>query len=137
MAGFQANAIRIDKANVDYGPVGVVSELDRRRDERASCPELPLRCVSSGYLSNGCSCPATVPMAVVASAWRLELEHSGSHADRFFRFAWREGTWLAYGLSDGRIRGVYCPEHSAEREQRAALADGPGDAPVLSLVMGA
>ena len=26
--------------------------------------------------------------------------------------------WLAYGLPDGGVRGVYCPTHRAEREQR-------------------
>jgi hypothetical protein len=76
-----------------------------------------LRCVSSGYLSDGCSCSSRVPAAVVAAAWRSELER-GRQRDGFFHFAWRAGTWLAYGLPDGTVRGVYCPAHRAERVQR-------------------
>jgi hypothetical protein len=74
-----------------------------------------LRCVSSGYLADGCSCQATVPARVVSAAWARELERAPAREDQFFRFAWHDGQWLAYGLRDGRVRGVYCPEHSAQR----------------------
>ncbi len=46
---------------------------------------------------------------------------TGDRGDRFFRFAWRGGAWLAFGLSGGCVRGVYCPAHSAQRE-RARIA---------------
>jgi len=77
----------------------------------------PLRCVSSGYLSDGCSCPSRVPAAVASDAWRGERERGRLH-EGFFYFAWRGGVWLAYGLPGGQVRGVYCPSHRAEREER-------------------
>jgi len=80
-----------------------------------------LRCVSSGYLADGCSCRATIPSSVVTAAWARELELIGAHEDRFFRFAWRGGVWFAFGLHDGRVRGVYCPKHSAARAERSFL----------------
>jgi hypothetical protein len=36
----------------------------------------------------------------------------------FFHFQWRGERWLGYGLPDGEVRGVYCPTHRAQREQR-------------------
>jgi hypothetical protein len=82
-------------------------------------PGLPmLRCVSSGYLGNGCSCEARIPAEVVHDAWARERT---GEEDRFFEFSCRGETWLAYGQADGRVRGVYCPEHRAEREERATL----------------
>ncbi len=78
-----------------------------------------LRCVSSGYLADGCSCQATVPAGIVGAAWAHELQHTPASEDQFFRFIWRGGEWLGYGLRDGRVRGVYCPEHSARRAERS------------------
>jgi hypothetical protein len=81
----------------------------------------PLQCVASGYLADGCSCSARVPAAVAIAAWHRELEREhprdGPHGG-FFNFAWRGGVWLAYGLPEGEVRGVYCPAHRSEREQR-------------------
>jgi len=78
------------------------------------------RCVFSGYLADGCSCQATVPTSVVSAAWARELNRARGREDRFFGFVWRGGEWLGYGLRDGRVRGVYCPEHSASRAQRSS-----------------
>jgi hypothetical protein len=78
-----------------------------------------MRCVSSGYLSGGCSCRATIPSSVVTTAWVREQELLGSREDRFFRFAWRGGVWFAFGVADGSVRGVYCPTHSAARAERS------------------
>lgn len=84
-----------------------------------------LRCVSSGYLSDDCSCQHTIPASFVSTAWARELEHTASpREDGFFQFTWRGGQWLSYGLSDGRVRGVYCPEHSAARTERSSERDG-------------
>jgi hypothetical protein len=80
----------------------------------------PLRCVSSGYLSDGCSCQAAVPTSVVAAAWKQALQRSGAREDRFFTFPWNGGQWLGYGLRDGGVRGVYCPEHNARRTQHSS-----------------
>ena len=83
--------------------------------------ERSLRCVSSGYLANGCSCRQSIPYHVVTAAWTRAL--SRGQAEGFFRLAWQEQVWLAYGLSDGNVRGVYCPDHSAERTRRAQRAE--------------
>jgi hypothetical protein len=85
--------------------------------DRDGALDTALRCVSSGYLGDGCSCRACVPVAVASDAWREELERVGV-CEGFFHFAWRGETWLAYGLAGGRVRGVYCPAHRCEREQR-------------------
>ena len=93
------------------------SRGDRGKGDRGKAQDSALRCVSSGYLGDGCSCRACVPAAVASTAWREELER-GRLCEGFFHFAWRGDVWLAYGLASGRVRGVYCPEHRSEREQR-------------------
>jgi hypothetical protein len=82
-----------------------------------------LQCVSSGYMSDGCSCPQAIPARVVASAWAAELER-GAVESGFFHVPWRGHVWLAFGMADGEIRGVYCPTHRAEREARFAGLEG-------------
>lgn len=99
---------------------GVVVEMNTLARLRLEHEDRPLRCVSSGYMSGGCSCHSVIPAGVVVAAWARELERSPARADRFFRFAWHGEEWLAFGLADGRIRGVYCPTHRAERDARSA-----------------
>jgi hypothetical protein len=77
-----------------------------------------LRCASSGYLGDGCRCHLTIPEHVVVEAWERERMF-GNCDDRFFRVVWRDEAWLAFGVCDGSVRGVYCPEHRAEREERS------------------
>jgi hypothetical protein len=84
--------------------------------------ETELRCVWTGDPVNGCSCSSSIPEDVVTAAWSRELARLGVVADRFFRFTWQDDVWLAYGLVDGRVRGVHCPPHRAEREQRAVAS---------------
>jgi hypothetical protein len=79
--------------------------------------ELPLRCVWTSYPDHERCCEARVPAQVAAHAWRRELERDETCAG-FFHFSWQGQVWLGYGLPDGAVRGVYCPEHRAEREQR-------------------
>ncbi|HTW41608.1 MAG TPA: hypothetical protein VMD79_04800 [Solirubrobacteraceae bacterium] len=76
--------------------------------------------MSSGYLADGCSCQATVPTSVVAAAWAQEQQRAGAREDQFFNFAWNGGQWLGYGLRDGNVRGVYCPEHNKRRAQHSS-----------------
>lgn len=93
-----------------------VASVSAEADER-------LRCVSSGYLDHGCSCEASVPRGPVTTAWRRELAlGKARREDGFFRFAWMGAIWLAYGLRSGAVRGVYCPAHSAERDERASAS---------------
>ncbi len=73
-----------------------------------------LRCVWSGHPDYTRDCRACIPSAAVVSAWRREREDY-STAEGFFFFAWNERVWLAYGLRDGRVRGVYCPQHCTAR----------------------
>jgi hypothetical protein len=110
----------------DHAFTGVLVDFDaRRRADAAGSGASVLRCVSTGYLADGCSCPASVPVDVATEAWSTELRRGHGRTDRFFRFAWRDEVWLAFGIRDGSVRGVYCPEHGAERDERAALADSP------------
>ena len=107
-------------ACIDVAPPNPDAKLAAAADRGAkmlSRKELRLRCVSSGYLTGGCSCPRTIPAGAVIAAWRRELEKAPG--ERFFHFAWGGGEWLAYGLEDGLVRGVYCPDHSAERDERS------------------
>jgi hypothetical protein len=94
--------------------------LGREREQDGCAPEWRvLRCVASGYLSHGCSCDAAVPAEAVVAAWARERRsHRG---DRFFSFRWNDETWLAFGLRNGLVRGVYCPEHRAQRFEHESL----------------
>jgi hypothetical protein len=56
-------------------------------------------------------------------------------ADRFFHFTWQGGVWLTYGLKDGRVRGIYCPSHSAERDARSLVADSRVGEPTCELAL--
>jgi hypothetical protein len=94
----------------------------RRREEPS------LQCVSSGYMSEGCSCPQTIPASIVTAAWLAELDRGGIES-RLFHVAWRGAVWLAVGLEDGQIRGVYCPAHRAQREARFAGCEAQHYAP--------
>lgn len=86
-----------------------------------------LPCVWTGDPAKGCACSSSIPEHVVTAAWRRELEQATERADRFFSFLWQNDTWLAYGLMDGRVRGVHCPPHRAEREARTNSADERAD----------
>jgi hypothetical protein len=77
----------------------------------------PLRCVWTNHPDHDHNCRARITARAVTEAWRRELALGRTRAG-FFHFAWRGDVWLAYGLPDGRVRGVYCPVHRAEREQR-------------------
>ncbi len=70
-------------------------------------------------MAGECSCKAGVPAQAVVAAWGLERRTD--RRERFFTFMWRGQTWLAYGLRNGCVRGVFCPEHRAERDERATL----------------
>ena len=89
----------------------------------AGSPGESLQCLSRGYLGGGERCARRILRRTVDGAWRAALE-DGAIGEGFFRFSWRGGQWLAYGHSDGHVRGVYCPEHAADRDQRAGAASG-------------
>lgn len=76
-----------------------------------------LKCVWSGFPGHERSCRSRIPTSVVVRAWHREMQLKGSE-EGFFHFSWRSGVWLGYGLSDGAVRGVYCPTHRAKRESR-------------------
>jgi hypothetical protein len=119
MNGYRTELLSIARSGHGGGlpPSGLSGRSRRGRPSRGGAADRPLRCVSSGYLSDGCSCSSSVPAAVVSTAWRGELER-GRLREGFFYVAWRGDVWLAYGLPEGQVRGVYCPAHRAEREER-------------------
>jgi hypothetical protein len=102
------------------GMPGVVVPIDSLIRARETLEQRALRCVSSGYLADECSCTSSISAAVVEAAWLRERERTGVAGNRLFHFAWRKEVWLAFGAADGQIRGVYCPLHRAERDARAA-----------------
>jgi len=105
--------------DIDYERSGVVVELDSLR-ARAGRQSYEIRCVSSGYLAQECSCPVSIPASVVEAAWSRERAAGSTQESRFFHFAWHDEVWLGFGLADGQVRGVYCPAHRAQRDARAA-----------------
>lgn len=97
--------------------------------------KLPVRCVWTDHLDpQHRHCQARVPACAIASAWQRELA-LGRTRGGFFHFVWRGRVWLAYGLPDGSIRGVYCPAHRAEREERLGYDSelAAPDQPAISL----
>jgi hypothetical protein len=61
---------------------------------------------------------------VAEAAWGRKLDSTDSISSGFFHFAWQSAVWLAFGLADGQVRGVYCPIHRAERDARSAGCEG-------------
>jgi hypothetical protein len=98
--------------------------------------ELPLRCVWSGAVE-GCSCRSRIDRDVVAQAWQRELDASGDSEARFFHFISGGGVWMAYGMADGEVRGVYCPSHNSQRAERSRAAICSAGDVVLELALAA
>lgn len=117
-------------ARVQPRQQGVVVDMAARARGQQSSEEQLLRCVSSGYMSDGCSCPLTIPKSVAVAAWAAEC--SGAEGDRLFHFAWRGQVWLGFGLSGGEVRGVYCPSHRASREARSSGCEPQRYAPATA-----
>jgi hypothetical protein len=86
--------------------------------------EEPLKCVWSGYPNYDRDCRSRIPASVVIKAWQREMQLKGT-VEGFFYFAWRSGVWLAFGLPDGGVRGVYCPTHCSERDSREVDDEEP------------
>jgi hypothetical protein len=134
-SGDESSVACIDVARPNPAPkISLVADVEPRAHP-LSRKELRLRCVSSGYLAGDCSCPRTIPAHAVVAAWRRELENAPG--ERFFHFTWGGGEWLAYGLEDGLVRGVYCPDHSAERDERSFSYGSRANAPSDELAVGA
>jgi hypothetical protein len=111
-----------------------VTDLAARRGMRRDPSAPRLKCVSSGYLADGHSCCETIPTGVVTDAWAAQ-QRAGVRGDRFFHFTWRGEVWLAFGRRNGRIRGVYCPTHSTERDLRAPVVESSGEAARATMAM--
>jgi hypothetical protein len=108
-----------------------------RIGERAAVVSgLPLPCVSSSS-PDGCSCRSQIAKDVVAQAWARELEASGDREARFFHFISDGGVWMAYGLANGDVRGVYCPSHNSQRAERSRAASCCAGDVVLELPLAA
>jgi hypothetical protein len=111
----------IDMPSIGLSSLGQFPDNDHWR---------PLRCVWTNHPSHDRCCQERIPTAVVLAAWRGELERGRVRGDRFFHFAWRGRVWVAYGLLDGDVRGVYCPGHSAARDARSSA---PGEVYPIAL----
>jgi hypothetical protein len=99
---------------------------------------MTMKCVWSGYLDYNRDCRSRIPASVVVKAWHREIQLKGT-VEGFFYFSWRSGVWLAYGLEDGGVRGVYCPTHCVDRDTRGSQgaeprAEAPADTPVQGVV---
>jgi hypothetical protein len=81
--------------------------------------EDPMKCVWSGYpaYERERDCRSRIPASVVVKAWQRERQLKDT-VEGFFYFSWRSGVWLAFGVQDGSVRGVYCPTHCSERDAR-------------------
>jgi|HubBroStandDraft_3_1064219.scaffolds.fasta_scaffold00350_5 hypothetical protein len=77
----------------------------------------PLKCVWSGHPHYERDCRSRIPASIVVKAWHREIQLKGT-VEGFFNFSWRNGVWLAYGLREGGVRGVYCPTHCHQRDSR-------------------
>jgi hypothetical protein len=94
---------------------------------RAPAEDL-MKCVWSGYPAYERDCRSRIPAGVVVRAWQRERQLKGTE-EGFFYFSWRSGVWLAFGVKDGNVRGVYCPTHCSERDAReTSTAAIQGDA---------
>lgn len=82
-----------------------------------------MKCVWSGYPDYNRDCRSRIPASVVIKAWHREIQLKGT-VEGFYYFSWRSGVWLAYGLRDGRVRGVYCPTHCVDRDSRETQGEG-------------
>lgn len=131
-AGAAVGVLESDGSTFEWGvvPTAIGQESARR------VSELRLPCVSSG-LPDGCSCRSQIARDIVAAAWERELEASGDREARFFHFISDGGVWMAYGLADGNVRGVYCPSHNSQRAERSRAASCRAGDVVLELPLAA
>jgi hypothetical protein len=119
MNAVQAGVLGTERDLGDGEFASIVAGL-LRREEQQRWTRSESSCVWSGV--DGCSCRQTISTDAVTAAWTRELEASVDGEDRFFHFIWEGGVWLAYGLADGDVRGVYCPSHNSERAARTHAA---------------
>lgn len=126
MSVVQADVVTIESRGYGYASASVVTPLPLRGGAGTAAgtrTERALRCVSTGYSSSSpWPCDCRIPKAAVEQAWREDLDAGGECSDRFFHFIWGGGVWSAYGLQNGRVRGVYCPAHTEERAERSHAA---------------
>lgn len=120
--------LQLDRPQLPQGPAAAGT--------RPGLVELPLRCVWSGAV-DGCSCQARIGRDVVMRAWQRELDASGDREARFFHFISNGGVWMAYGMSDGQVRGVYCPSHNSQRAERSRALHCRPDELVIELPLAA
>jgi hypothetical protein len=123
------NALQSYVPDVEVATAKIAQELGQ-------LAELPMRCVWSDS-RDGCSCSSRIPAAVVKAAWRREQEASGDHEGRFFHLIHDAGVWLAYGLENGHVRGVYCPAHNRQRAARSRVATCGAGEVVFELALAA
>lgn len=117
-------------AGVTEKLVGGVVAPAQAAPETAEAGNEPMKCVWSGYPDYNRDCRSRIPATVVVKAWHREIQLKGT-VEGFFYFTWRHGRWLAYGLQDGKVRGVYCPTHCVDRDSRDTQGEERGEDPPL------
>jgi hypothetical protein len=114
MSAVQTGGIEQELGESEFA--SIVSEL-LRRDALERGARAESHCVWSS--KDGCCCHETIPTEAVTAAWQRELDAGAEREDRFFHFIYEGGVWLAYGLANGEVRGVYCPSHNTQRAERS------------------
>jgi hypothetical protein len=103
-------------------PPAPIERPARAVEGRERAGEEQLKCVWSGYPDYNRECRSRIPASVVIKAWHREIQLKGA-VEGFYYFTWRHGRWLAYGLRDGGVRGVYCPTHCTDRDSRGTAGE--------------
>jgi hypothetical protein len=121
MLSFQKDDKRRTSRTTPGVPFGLMTRLwfPRMSDKRQPYKSIAgqLRCVWSGAPGEEHSCRERIPRSVPMAAWMHGATRDGMQ-EGFFQLTWRGEVWLAYGVADGSIRGVYCPTHCAQRAAR-------------------
>lgn len=106
-----------------------LGQTSLREPEPLEVDGKPMKCVWSGFPDYNRDCRSRIPASIVIKAWHREIQLKDA-IEGFFYFSWRNGVWLAYGLQDGGVRGVYCPTHCSERNSRDTPAEEPVERPM-------
>ncbi len=118
-----ADAVRKPETDVECAPEAIEGAPEAIKgpsdtvSPSADAVDEPMKCVWSGYPDYNRDCRSRIPASVVIKAWHREIQLKGT-VEGFYYFSWRSGVWLAYGLQDGRVRGVYCPTHCVDCDSR-------------------
>src|SRR5437899_1851961 len=91
-SGVQEGSVRLQRVATEEVRDGAPAHFDcRPTPSPARKAARALRCLSSGYLSDGCPCRSSIPADLVKAAWLQELERGAVPGEGFFRVRARSG----------------------------------------------